>query len=316
MPRVNLIQLRGGTAAAWTSANPVLGLNEPGIETDTRKTKYGDGVTAWNSLAYTAAGGAGTVTSVTGTSNRISVDNTNPAVPVINIDAAYDTAITTQINAAIVGLFDDRGNFDASVNAYPSSGGSGTAGAILKGDIWRISVAGTLPTGLSVQVGDFVRALVDTPGNTQSNWAIAEGFVPDASETVKGVIEIATQAETNTGTDDVRAVTALKVKNRDAASSVLTDAASIDITSDKHTLTTALGRTFTISFTGDDIVIEVTLNATSAIQTFPAGALCISEGVPTGDNTCPMLGASGDKYIIAIKKIGSVYYVVCKNFEQ
>ena len=30
----------------------------------------------------------------------------------------------------VVGLSDDRGNYDASVNAYPSSGGSGAAGAI------------------------------------------------------------------------------------------------------------------------------------------------------------------------------------------
>jgi hypothetical protein len=75
----------------------------------------------------------------------------------------------------------DRGNFDASVNAYPSSGGSGIAGAIMKGDIWTVSVAGTLPTALVVAPGDTVRALVNTPGNTQANWAIAEnniGYAP------------------------------------------------------------------------------------------------------------------------------------------
>ena len=86
------------------------------------------------------------------------------------------------IAAATVGLWDDRGNFDASVNAYPSSGGSGTAGAILKGDIWTISVAGTLPTGQVVEVGDTVRALTNTPGNTQANWAINQnniGYVPE-----------------------------------------------------------------------------------------------------------------------------------------
>jgi hypothetical protein len=55
MARVNLIQLRGGTAAAWTSANPVLADKEPGVETDTRRFKFGDGVTAWNSLAYASA---------------------------------------------------------------------------------------------------------------------------------------------------------------------------------------------------------------------------------------------------------------------
>lgn len=82
----------------------------------------------------------------------------------------------------VVGLWDDRGTHDASGGAYPSTGGSGTAGAILKGDIWVVSVAGTLPTGQVVEVGDTVRALVDTPGNTQANWAIIQnniGYVPE-----------------------------------------------------------------------------------------------------------------------------------------
>lgn len=50
------IQIRRGTAAAWTSANPVLLAGEEGFETDTRKLKIGDGSTAWNSLAYGIAG--------------------------------------------------------------------------------------------------------------------------------------------------------------------------------------------------------------------------------------------------------------------
>jgi len=52
MARINLIQIRGGTAAAWTSANPILGAREPGVETDTLYMKFGDGVTVWASLPY------------------------------------------------------------------------------------------------------------------------------------------------------------------------------------------------------------------------------------------------------------------------
>lgn len=52
MARKALIQLRRDTAANWTSVNPVLAAGEPGLETDTGKTKYGDGTTAWNSLSY------------------------------------------------------------------------------------------------------------------------------------------------------------------------------------------------------------------------------------------------------------------------
>lgn len=43
---------RSDLAATWTSANPVLGMGEIGYESDTNHFKIGNGVTAWNSLAY------------------------------------------------------------------------------------------------------------------------------------------------------------------------------------------------------------------------------------------------------------------------
>jgi len=52
MASIVQIQLRHDTAANWTTANPILKDSEPGRETDTGRLKYGDGVTAWNSLPY------------------------------------------------------------------------------------------------------------------------------------------------------------------------------------------------------------------------------------------------------------------------
>jgi hypothetical protein len=46
------IQLRRGTAAAWTSANPTLADGEIGIESDTGKFKVGTGLAAWTNLSY------------------------------------------------------------------------------------------------------------------------------------------------------------------------------------------------------------------------------------------------------------------------
>jgi hypothetical protein len=54
------IQLRRRTAAQWLSgdpslglsANPVLAQGEPGVEIDTDKFKFGDGISAWSALAY------------------------------------------------------------------------------------------------------------------------------------------------------------------------------------------------------------------------------------------------------------------------
>jgi hypothetical protein len=78
--------------------------------------------------------------------------------------------------AVTAGLWDNRSNYDASGNVYPSTGGSGTSGAVLKSDQWRISVAGTLG-GTAVSVGDVLVALVDTPGSTSSNWMVLQGNV-------------------------------------------------------------------------------------------------------------------------------------------
>ena len=59
---------RHDTAANWTTINPILASGEMGVETDTNKFKFGDGVTAWASLAYAAGeGGSGSGTTLTST---------------------------------------------------------------------------------------------------------------------------------------------------------------------------------------------------------------------------------------------------------
>jgi hypothetical protein len=87
----------------------------------------------------------------------------------------------------LVGLYDDRGAHDASVTKYPSTGGSGTSGAILKGDIWRINVAGN-----GLIVGQTVRALIDSPGTSDANWHVSVGG---------GTVTVANQATAETAAD-------------------------------------------------------------------------------------------------------------------
>jgi len=52
------IKLRRDTGANWTSANPILALGEPGLDTTANQIKYGDGVTDWANLPY--SGGSST----------------------------------------------------------------------------------------------------------------------------------------------------------------------------------------------------------------------------------------------------------------
>jgi len=106
-------------------------------------------------------------------------------------DVSGDAASTTKYpsvkafkdytDGKILGLLNYRGAYDASVNTYPATGGSGTGGAVLKGDMWIISVAGTLG-GEAVQIGDSIIANIDTPGQTAGNWNPLNGnisYVPE-----------------------------------------------------------------------------------------------------------------------------------------
>lgn len=54
MPAGLILKHRRGTAALWTSTNTILNDGELGVESDTKMFKFGDGTTAWTSLAYAA----------------------------------------------------------------------------------------------------------------------------------------------------------------------------------------------------------------------------------------------------------------------
>lgn len=177
-------------------------------------------------------------------------------------------------------------------------------------------VLATSPTFVTGITTPLIKITSGVPGSGKVLTSDADG---DATwETPSGGGgTIASQATVNTGTNDTEIVSPVKLKNRDGAVAVLTDGATVDITSDKNTLaTSAATRTFTISHVGDDITMLVTLSATSSLYTFPAAALCVSEGVASGNNTCSLAGVSGDLYLISLKKIGSVYLVACKNWGQ
>ena len=77
MAVVTQIQVRRGTASQWTSANPTLAAGEWGLETDTLKTKIGDGTTAWASLAY--ATGSVSISNVTGLGTGVSTFLATPS---------------------------------------------------------------------------------------------------------------------------------------------------------------------------------------------------------------------------------------------
>jgi hypothetical protein len=115
MSVVTQIQVRRGTAAQWTSANPTLASGEWGFESDTGKVKIGDGTTAWTSLGYTGSGDITGVTAGTG----ISGGGTSGTVTV-SIDTSVTADLTTAQTLTNKTLTDPKINlaFDAETASY------------------------------------------------------------------------------------------------------------------------------------------------------------------------------------------------------
>lgn len=105
-----------------------------------------------------SVGGTGSITSITTNPSSVSA---NALMPASTIQAAISAAITAGTSF--------RGGWDASGGLYPTTGGSGGAGAVAAGDWWYITVGGTLNT-TPVNPGDQIFALVATPGQTDANW--------------------------------------------------------------------------------------------------------------------------------------------------
>ena len=99
-----------------------------------------------------------------------SLINNNPDVPT---EGASWTEVSPTVIAPTLpaNMVVDCGNHNASSNLFPTAGGTGTAGAIKRGNQFDITVAGTLG-GVDVEPGVTIRAKIDDPGQTLSNWRI------------------------------------------------------------------------------------------------------------------------------------------------
>jgi hypothetical protein len=164
------IQIRNGTAAQWTSANPTLAVGEMGAETDTGKFKIGTGSTAWNSLAYAAVG---TVTSVgqSFTGGIVSVGGSP-------ISTSGTLALTVAGTSGGIVYFSGSNTWASSAalasNALVVGGGAGSAPSTITtgtGVVTALGVTTNAASGIVVK---------DANSNITTN-AIYEGFTSVAA---------------------------------------------------------------------------------------------------------------------------------------
>lgn len=107
MPVVTQIQLRRGTAASWTSTNPILAAGEAGVESDTGLMKIGNGTNTWTQLNYTNNYPNTNINNQTGTSytlvaldsgKMIELSNTSAITLNVPLDSTVNFGTGTQIN--------------------------------------------------------------------------------------------------------------------------------------------------------------------------------------------------------------------------
>jgi hypothetical protein len=150
MPVVTQFQLRRGTAAQWTSANPTLAAGEQGWESDTGKLKIGTGSTAWNSLSYAITGAAGTVTSITAGTGLSGGTITSSGTIAIDSTVATLTGTQTLENKTLLlpVITQPQATPTFSANAYTLV--AGDAGDILLASNGATAGTINIPTDASV----------------------------------------------------------------------------------------------------------------------------------------------------------------------
>lgn len=111
---MSTIQVRRGTAAQWSSANPVLAAGEPGFETDTGVLKIGDGSTAWSSLpVYT-----GTASAIL--TQLLTVDGSGSLLDADTVDGFHASSFATATDLTNH-ISDSSDAHDASAISYNGS---------------------------------------------------------------------------------------------------------------------------------------------------------------------------------------------------
>jgi len=196
------IQIRRGTAAQWTSANPTLAAGEMGVESDTRKTKIGTGSTAWTSLAYanvvpsdlTNTLGDYLEVADRGVANGVASLDAQGQVPINQLGNVIDSApgVLNTLNELAAAINDDA-SFVTTMNTSIAT---------------KLALAGGTMTG-AIAMGNSKITGLATP--TADYDASTKKYVDDIqTQTVAG---IATHAAVSTNVHGVADMAALSTMN-------------------------------------------------------------------------------------------------------
>ena len=153
------IQLRRDSASDWTTENPILADGEMGIESDTRRIKFGNGTDDWDTLPYFSGGGGISERSFVIEPSSVTITPTNVETYRNNVILFTNTTGTVNLN-----LGDDLFTVDDEILVKHFS-------STPVGDI-NISTdaTGLIDNAVSLEVGNDEAFLIKYQGS--NNWKI------------------------------------------------------------------------------------------------------------------------------------------------
>jgi len=204
------IKLRRDTSVAWATANTVLSIAEPGLDTTLNAIKYGDGTTAWNNLPYSGVVPGALGNLIPATANAFTLGNVNYPWQSLYVSGntiylgnvqLTSTGNTMLINGNTIPVFSGNATFqnisatgnvtvaqNISVSGnvtgnYFSGNGAGLTGITASniGTLTSLSVTGNIDTGNLRTAG-----LVSATGNVSAGNVITVGVVSAASVSATG----------------------------------------------------------------------------------------------------------------------------------
>jgi hypothetical protein len=256
------IKLRRDTAANWVSVNPTLASGEPGLETDTLKVKYGNGIDPWVTLPYpqnnVTQAPAATLTGVT-----LAPNVTNSSLT--SVGTLVNLTVTNTITGSI-------------------SGNAGTANR-------ATAVAGGITNQLLYQTGANTTGFISVPAvsNTFLSWS-GSGFAWVSSSTVAAAGTLTgTALASNVVTSSLTSLGTLTGLTSSGAVAVNS---SSGITTSSTTFPLVNTTATTVNFAGAATTLSVgattgttTINSTTPSTAYNNGALVVSGGVGIAGNT-------------------------------
>lgn len=234
----------------------------------------------------------GRVSAGTGAAEAITILNDGTLAAASGTNIATAGAIKTYVDNRLSSLGSLVGAFNASTSTtFPVNPNGGTK----MGDYWYVTVAGTVQ-GVPLNVGDVLMANKATPSTTSpADWIFIESNRDQATETVLGVIALATQAEVDAGSPGTKAVTPATLAAR-TATETRTGLIAVATTAEVST-----GTNDTKAVTPLKLVQYLNSNQLNQGFNIPSGAIAaggtvtVTHNLNTRDLTCDLWRVSDNQ---------------------